>query len=85
VHFNLIRKLSKMNKKFDLWHWNRYDTACLSLRYRVISIDASPELVKAGLQRFQSQIQKNQVEILNGIAESEVDFYLKKLCLEFFL
>src|SRR5438477_11342670 len=61
---------------------NGDDTAYyLSLGYKVIAVDASPELVAKAEARFKSDIKKNNLEILNiGIDSKEgfLDFYLNK-------
>jgi FkbM family methyltransferase len=68
---------------YDIGMHNGDDTAYyLSLGYKVISIDASPDLVKKAKLRFKNEILENKLEILNvGIdsREGEMDFYLNKV------
>lgn len=67
---------------YDVGMHNGDDTAYyLSLGYKVIAIDASPELVAKAKTRFNAQIKENKLEVLNiGIDSKEglLDFYLNK-------
>ena len=67
---------------YDIGMHNGDDTAYyLSLGYKVIAIDASPELVVKAKTRFNNDIKENKLEILNiGIDSKEgcLNFYLNK-------
>jgi len=67
---------------YDIGMHNGDDAAhYLDLGYNVIAIDASPDLVREGRQRFQSFINSNKLQILNvGISNQEgsFDFYENK-------
>ena len=68
---------------YDIGMHNGDDSAYyLSQGFKVIAIDAAPELIKEGQLRFKNDIIENRLEILNlGIAleEGYFDFYLNKL------
>ncbi len=68
---------------YDIGMHNGDDTAYyLSLGYKVVSIDASPDLVQKAMIRFKESIRENKLTILNlGISaeESNMDFYLNKV------
>lgn len=70
------------NLIYDIGMHNGDDTAYyLSLGYKVIAIDASPDLVEKAKTRFKEAIETGKLNILNlGIANGEgtMDFYLNK-------
>lgn len=74
-----------MDKKliYDVGMHNGDDTAYyLSLGYKVLAIDASPQLVEEANVRFERYVSTHQLEVLNvGIAREQgtMDFYLNKL------
>ena len=67
---------------YDIGMHNGDDTCYyLSKGYKVISIEASPELAEKSKKRFADEIKKGRLKILNiGIAEREgkMEFYLNK-------
>jgi FkbM family methyltransferase len=71
------------NLIYDIGMHNGDDTAYyLSLGYEVIAVEASPDLVKLGYERFKKDIINKKLEILNvGIASTDgyLDFYLNKI------
>ncbi len=73
-----------MRKKliYDIGMHNGDDSAYyLSLGYRVLSIDASPDLIAKAKIRFNKEVASNDLELLNvGIADKigKLNFYLNK-------
>ena len=74
-----------MNKNliYDIGMHNGDDTAYyLSLGYKVVAIDASPDLVQKAKIKFKDAIQANKLSIVNvgvGSDEGNLDFYLNKV------
>lgn len=67
---------------YDIGMNNGDDTAFyLSLGYKVIAVEAAPNLVDIAAKRFKSFIEENKLQILNiGISDSEgsMPFYINK-------
>lgn len=65
---------------FDLGFHNGDDTSFyLAKGFRVVAVEANPRLVEAGLRRFDSDIQRGRLTLLNkAIAEvaGKVDFFI---------